>query len=135
MKFIQMAFIALIATLVIQSCEKDEGNLPQISFKTGGSYISKDDSLAIKTGFIIGINAAKSEKKDVLKKFNISKSIDGGASVSVLNKDLSSSEEDNFSFDYNDSMSSVVGQKTKYIFTITNRDGLTNTVSVTLKGK
>lgn len=135
MKFIQMAFIALIATLVIQSCEKDEGNLPQISFKTGGSYISKDDSLAIKTGFIIGINAAKSEKKDVLKKFNISKSIDGGASVSVLNKDLSSSEEDNFSFDYNDSMGSVVGQKTKYIFTITNRDGLTNTVSVTLKGK
>lgn len=135
MKFIQMAFIALIATLAIQSCEKDGGNLPQISLKTGGAYVSKDDSLAVKSGFIIGINAAKSEKKDVLKKFNISKSVDGAASVSVLNRDLGSSEEDNFSFDYNDSMSSVVGQKTKYIFTITNRDGLTNSVSVTLTGK
>ncbi len=132
---LKIAFIAMLSAFIIQSCEKDEGKLPNISFKTGGTYITHDDSLMACSSFVVGINASKSEDKDVLKKFNISKSINGGASVSVVNQDLGGGDEDNFNFDFNSSLDSTVGQKTKYTFTVTNRDGLTNSVSLTLVGK
>lgn len=135
MKLIKFAFIAIVSVCILNACEKDEGKLPNISFKTGGNYLSKDDSLAVKSAIVIGISASKSEDKDVLKKFNISKSVNGGSSVSVLNQDLSSSEEDNFNFDFNTNVDSTVGQSTKYIFTVTNRDGLTNSLSLTVVGK
>lgn len=133
-KIKNMLAIALVL-LAISSCEKDEGNLPSIIFKTGGSYISADDTISAGSAIVIGINASKSEDRDVLKKFNISKSVNGAAAVSLLNKDLSKDEEDNFSFDFSSSLDSAVNQSSKYTFTVTNRDGLVNTVSVTLVGK
>lgn len=116
----------------ISSCEKDEGKLPDISFKTGGSYVSADASVTGGTAITIGINAAKTEDKDVLKKFNISRSTNGAAATSVFDKTLSGSEGDNYSYDYTTTLDNVVGQTDKYTFTVTNRDGLVNQVSLTI---
>lgn len=118
--------------LFLNSCEKDEGKNPNISFKTGGSYISSDAQVGAKNNFTIGIDASKAEDKDVLKKFNISKSVNGGASVSVFSKDLSGAEGDNFSYDFAAAADSTVGTAAKYTFTVTNRDGLTNQVALTI---
>jgi hypothetical protein len=112
------------------SCEKDEGKLPNISFKTGGDYISGDVTRPKGSTVLMGINASKSEKKDVLKKFNISKSVNGAAASTAYDQELSGGDGDNFSYDYTDKLDTIPGKKTKYIFTVTNRDGLTNNVSV-----
>jgi hypothetical protein len=127
--FISAMTIALLA-LTITSCEKDEGKLPNISFKTGGSYISSDVSRPAGSSILIGIDASKSEKKDVLKKFNISKSVNGGAETTVHDQVLSGAEGDVFSYDFNDKLDTTKGKKTRYIFTVVNRDGLLNQVGV-----
>lgn len=132
MKNILFALICVSLIAVISSCEKDEGKLPNISFKTGGAYITTDTSIAAGSTIIIGINASKAEDKDVLKKFNISKSINGAAATSEYDKDLSGSEGDNYSYDFTRTLESTVGQKNKYTFTVTNRDGLTNQVAITV---
>lgn len=132
MKNIFFALICISLIVLISSCEKDEGKLPAISFKTGGTYITMDTSLTAGSTFTIGINASKSEDKDVLKKFNISKSVNGGAAATVFDKDLSGSEGDNYSYDFTSTLESTVGQTNKYTFTVTNRDGLTNQLSLTV---
>ena len=127
---ISIALLCIIA--FISSCEKDKGLIPNISFKTGVTYISKDTSLPAGTNFTIGINASKSEDVDVLKQFNISKSVNGAAATSEFTKALEGSEGDNYSYDFTSTLTSNQGQANKYTFTVTNRDGLTNQVSVTI---
>lgn len=117
------------------SCEKDEGKLPAISFKTGGSYTSTDALLVGGTAFTIGINASKTEDKDVLKKINVSKSVNGATSSIIFSKDLSGSESDNYAYDYSATLDTNKGQTNKYTFTITNRDGLTNQAALTITVK
>jgi hypothetical protein len=114
------------------SCEKDEGLLPDISFKTGGNYTSSDATLAGGSALLMGISASKTEDKDVLKEFNISKSIDGGENISVFAKSLSGSEGDTFEYDYSTTVDDVSGQTATYTFTVTNRDGLVNQVFLTI---
>lgn len=123
------------AMLLLSSCEKDEGKLPIISFKTGGTYISSDATITGGTTILMGIEASKSEDRDVLKKFNISRSVNGGAETSLQDKSLSSSEEDTFSTDFNFTLDTTKGQTNKFIYTITNRDGLTNQVALTVTVK
>ena len=123
------------AMLLFSSCEKDEGKLPSISFKTGGTYISSDATVTGGTTIMMGIEASKSEDRDVLKKFNISRSVNGGAETSLQDKSLSSSEEDKFSTDFNFTLDTTKGQTNKFIYTITNRDGLTNQVALTVTVK
>lgn len=125
--FMLLAFMAILV-----SCEKDEGKLPNISFKTGGIYTSSDATLAGGSTFTVGINASKSEEEDVLKKFNISLSIDGAAATTVYNEDLTGTSEDVYEIDFNATLGNTPGEKNKLTFTITNRDGLTNQVSLTV---
>lgn len=117
---------------IISSCEKDEGKLPNISFKTGSTYISKDTSIAGGSIISIGIDASKSESVDVLKKFNISTSINGATALTELDSTLTGSDGDVFAYDYIDVLDTIVGQTNKYTFTVTNRDGLVNNVSLTV---
>lgn len=126
-----LAVFALFITAVsLSSCEKDEGKLPDISFKTGAAYTASDVTAASGDTLLIGINAAKTEDKDVLKTFNITQSLNGGTGTSVFNKTLTSAEEDNFSYDYT-VVTGAAGTE-EYTFTITNRDGLINQVSLTV---
>jgi hypothetical protein len=130
-KFIQYFYILGIITLV-SSCDRDEGKLPSISFKTGGSYISADITKQVSSTITMGIDASKSEDKDLLKKFNISRSVNGAAAVSVFSKDLTGTEGDVFSNDYTTTLDTTANQTNKYTFTVTNRDGLVNQVSLTV---
>lgn len=120
----------------LSSCKKeeDQGLLPQISFITDQNYTSKDVTLAPNTDFKVGIKAAKSEEKDVLAKFTITRSIDGGTDNTVYTKDLSGSEGDNYSYDYNGKTMDHTGNE-RYTFTVVNRDGLINKVSLVVTVK
>jgi hypothetical protein len=117
----------LISVLgIVSSCEKDEGKKPNISYKTGGVYVSSDVALTPTSVLVVGINASKAEEEDPLVKFNISKSVNGGTSTTVFQTDLSGSEGDSYSHDFIEVISGNVGDTNKYTFTVTNRDGLTN---------
>jgi hypothetical protein len=132
MKTFVKSFLLLSIIAILASCEKDEGKLPNISFKTGGAYLSADATLAGTSVLLIGINASKSEEEDVLKKFNISKSVNGATATTVFDKDLTGAEGDNYSYDYSEILGTTSGETDKYTFTVTNRDGLTNQVSLTV---
>ncbi|HXL57685.1 MAG TPA: hypothetical protein VN958_15600 [Chitinophagaceae bacterium] len=128
-----MIIVSLTALLILASvsCKKDPGRLPDISFKTGVGYISSDATVARNTAFKIGINAAKTEDNDILKIFNISVSYDGGASSTLYTETLTAAQEDNYSYDLIRNTRNQAGTE-KYTFTITNRDGLINAISLTL---
>ncbi|NVO21638.1 MAG: hypothetical protein HXX13_18200 [Bacteroidetes bacterium] len=132
MKNLLISLIIVSALAFLTSCEKDSGKLPNISFKTGGTYVSKDTTLPAGTAITIGINASKAESKDVLKKFNISQSVNGSSATTVYDKGLSGSEGDSYAYDYATTVATTAGQTSKYTFTVTNRDGLTNQVFLTV---
>lgn len=131
----KISAIALLGiTMFTVSCEKDEGKLPEIMFKTGAGYTSTDVNKVAGSEITIGIEAEKNEeeKEDVLKKFDISKSVNGGTNTSVYNVDLEEAEGDAYAYDYTTTVGTTAGDTEKYTFTVTNRDGLTNQVSLTI---
>ncbi len=135
----QIAVIAVcfITISLFTSCKKeDEMKPPTISFKTGGTYISADADVTAASAVLIGIDAEKAESEaeseDVLTHFNITKSVNGGTGVSVYDIDVPAASEDAYNYDFNTTAGSTVGDTEKYTFTITNRDGLTGQVSLTL---
>ncbi|MEP6617361.1 MAG: hypothetical protein ABJA57_12310 [Ginsengibacter sp.] len=133
MKKINQYILVSLTVLLIcgSSCKKDPGKLPDISFISDTGYTSSDAALGKNEPFKIGINAAKTEEEDILKTFNISVSYDGGPSESILSQTLATSQGDNYTYDLVKSTRNQAGIE-KYSFTITNRDGLVNTVSLTL---
>jgi hypothetical protein len=132
---IKISLTIFLFMIALISCEFDEGKLPNIKFKTGDNYISRDTTLDASHDLLIGITASKSESNDVLKKFNISKSINGGTSESLFSQSLSGSDGNNYSYDYSTLVDTTKGQFAKYTFTVTNRDGLTNQVELTVTTK
>jgi hypothetical protein len=120
---------SVIGTL--SSCEEDEGKLPDIKFKIGAGYTSSDDTVAKGDTVKVGITAAKTEDKDALKKFDVSRSYDNGTSSSFINKDLSGTEGDSYSTDVEIVTRNQAGTE-KYTFTVTNRDGISNQLTLTL---
>lgn len=131
MKKLNVFLAIIMSVLFLASCEKDEGKLPNIAFKTGGSYISSDVTLSKDTTVTIGISASKSEDKDVLKTFDETRSYDGAAGTSVYSETLSGANGDNYSKDITVTTRTTAGTE-KYTFTVVNRDGLKNTVSLTI---
>ena len=120
-----MSFTALI------SCEKDAGKLPNIAFITTAGYTSTDVTVAKNTAVKMGITASKAETKDVLKTFDCSESLDGGTATSISSETLSGSNADNYTKDLVITTRNVAGTQ-KYSFTVVNKDGLKNTVTVNL---
>ena len=124
-------FTILLFSFVIFSCKKDEGKLPNISFKGGTGYTSTSTIATKNQTIMIGINASKAEGKDVLKTFNASSSFDGGVATTIVQESLSGSQGDNYSKDVSITTRNQSGAET-YTFTVTNRDGISNQVSLTL---
>ncbi len=123
-----IAIAILFASMA--SCKKDAGKIPNITFKTGGTYTSADKTMAVGDSVFIGINASKAEDKDYLKSFTISKSIGGAAATEIYNEALSGTTGDTYSHDI--TIHGTTAQTEKYTFTAVNKDGLTNAVSLTL---
>lgn len=131
-KSILLFALATICTaLFFTSCEKDEGAIPNISFKTGGNYVSANDTVNVGDTILVGINASKAEKKDPLKSFDVTRSYDGGAGTSIMSQELSGGDGDNFSKDVTLIMRNTAGTE-KYTFTVINKDGLKNSVTLTM---
>ncbi|MEZ4967403.1 MAG: hypothetical protein R2791_19335 [Saprospiraceae bacterium] len=127
--FLLGAFAAL--AIAFSGCEKDEGKLPDIAFKTGAGYTPADATLAPGATVLVGITADKTEDKDVLKTFTMSVSYDGGAEIDAFTQTLTGDEGDHFETDIPIALRNVTGTE-KYTFTVVNRDGLTNSVSLTV---
>lgn len=132
MKHLVTAFFALTVLAFFTGCEPDAGKLPIMNFKTGSNYTAANATIAVDSSFTIGIDATKAEKRDVLKKFDISVSVNGGATTSVFSKDLSGSEQDNYSYDYTAVATGNAGDTRLYTFTATNRDGLVKQIYLTI---
>lgn len=130
MKHIIKSIVALSIVALISSCAKDPGKDPYIKFISAPGYTSADATLPKGSNIIIGISAQKAESEDVLKKFNISKTVNGSASSTIFDKDLSGTEGDDYTYTYSTKLDTVSGQTNDFIFTVTNRDGLTNQVSL-----
>jgi len=127
----QFLLIAAVAATLFASCEKDKGKLPNIAFKTGGNYVSADMIVTKDTTITVGITASKAEDKDVLTKFDESQSLDGAAATSIMNESLSGSNANNYAKDIAIHVRNQAGTE-KYTFTVINKDGLKNNVSLTL---
>lgn len=126
-------YFAAICSILFTACKKDddEGKLPNIAFKTGAGYTSSDITTNQSDTLTIGITASKAEDKDVLTTFDAARSYDVGTSTSFLNLSLSGSDGDSYSKDVTVITRAQAGTE-KYIFTVINRDGLKNSVSLTV---
>ena len=132
MKFKYSIFLMLaIAVAAISSCKKDEGKLPNIMFKTGGNYVSTDETVTTGDTVLIGIKAEKTEEEDVLKTFSVIQTV-AGVDSTIESLQLSGTQADVFEKDYNLVAGSTAGIQKKFSFVVTNRDGLVNEVSLTL---
>jgi len=123
--------IALAGVLLFSSCEKDKMVPPTIDFLTGAGYTSADAHIALNTNFKIGVDAKRTEDKDDLKTFVVTRSYDGGTASTIDDVTLTSAQAGEFTKDYPLTTRNVAGTE-KYTFTVTNRDGLITTKSITI---
>ena len=113
--------ILIVMLSVFNSCKKDERKPPLIVFKTGGNYISSDDSVAKGTTITVGIKADKTE--DELSTLNVSYAYDGASStISKDNFSIPSKENEHYQKDYAITTRNQAGRE-KWSFTITDKDG------------
>ena len=124
-------FFILAFGIISFSCKKDEMIPPTIDFTTGTGYTSADSHIALNTDFKIGVTAKRTEGKDDLKTFVVTRSFDGGAETTIDNITLTSAQGAEFTKDYDFTTRNTSGTE-KYSFTVTNRDGLITTKTITI---
>ena len=130
-------FLALVSVFAIVSCKKkaaDQGTDPRIplemTFKTGGKYVSTNITVNKLDTVLVGVNVVKTE--DNLTSFNASVSYDGSTTTSsFFTHYLSSAEFGGYSVDVtyyarNQSGSEVL------TYSIVDRDGNITKKSITL---
>ena len=127
---------AVILLIFFNACKKETDKMipPILEFKTGAGYISDTvTTVGISTAIKVGIHAEKTESGDYLNTFTVSHSFDGGSNMQDSTRILNESEHDNFDEDVNFTTRSDPEIEI-YYFTITNRDGLivTKTLSITV---
>lgn len=129
-KFISLIILVIIALV---SCKKEEDQMipPKLDFKTSSGYTSSDAVVTVNTEVLIGIEAEQGEEGDFLNTFSVTHSFDGGPEVTDSTVVLDESEHDRFEEDINIITRNQAGNE-KYTFTITNRDGLITSKSITL---
>jgi len=126
-----LSLIGFTSIIFLSSCDKDKMIPPTIDFTTTAGYTSADGHIALNTAFKIGVDAKRTESKDDLKTFSVTRSYDGAAATTVENLTLTSAQAAEFTKDYNFITRNVAGTE-KYTFTVTNRDGLITTKSITI---
>jgi len=124
-------FLVLAFGIISFSCKKDEMIPPTIDFTTGTGYTSTDSHIALDTDFKIGVSAKRTEDKDDLKTFVVTVSFDGEAATTIDNVTLPAAQAGEFTKDYDLTTRNAVGTE-KYSFTVTNRDGLITTRTITI---
>ena len=110
---------------------KDKMIPPTIDFTTGRGYTSADSHIALDTDVKIGVAAKRTEEKDDLKTFVVTVSYDGGAETTIDNVTIPAAQAGEFTKEYNLTTRNTAGAE-KYSFTVTNRDGLITTKTITI---
>jgi hypothetical protein len=118
--------------VVFVSCEKERIESPNISFKTSSGYLHISDTLSADSLIKIGIEATKAGTNGELRIFNISKSINDSTLVRVYSKGLSGTSSDSYNYDFSAIVDSIPGTKCKYLFSVTNMNDITSSVSLTV---
>src|SRR5260221_10791457 len=133
MKIFKTSILAIsiisVGLLFFSSCKKDEMVPPTIDFTTGAGYTSADAHIALNTAFKIGVDAKRTEDKDDLKTFIVTRSYDGAAATTIDNVTLTTAQAAEFTKDYPLTTRNMAGTE-KYSFTVTNKDGLVTTKSI-----
>ena len=124
-------FLIFALGIISFSCDKDAMIPPTIDFTTGTNYTSSDAHLALNTDFKIGVTAKRTEDKDDLKTFVVTVTYDGGAETTIDNVTIPSAQGGEFTKDYPLTTRNTAGTE-KYSFTVTNRDGLITTKTITI---
>src|SRR4030095_393595 len=124
-------FLVLALGMISFSCEKDEMIPPTIDFTTGAGYTSADSHIALDTDFKIGVTAKRTEDKDDLKTFVVTVAYDGGTETTIDNVTIPTAQGGEFTKDYALTTRNTAGTE-KYSFTVTNRDGLITTKTITI---
>jgi hypothetical protein len=121
---------AIVVACFASSCKKEEDKQipPNISFKTGATYTSADVTLAKSDTILVGINAEKTEDKDLLTRFVATQQYNAESVTTILNESFN---QDTYSKDVTIVTRNVTGIE-KYTYTIINRDGLTATKTLTI---
>jgi hypothetical protein len=120
----------LAAVALSPSCKKEKDKMipPDISFKSGTGYTSGNATVGMNDTLLVGINASKTEDKDLLQRFVVTQQYDANAATTILSESFN---QDTYSKDMTIITRNVAGTE-KYTYTIINRDGLTRTISIVL---
>jgi hypothetical protein len=125
--------LLLGSVILFFSCDRT-GTFPLITFKTDPGYTSDNLEAPAGTPVKIGILAAKDTRRNVLKTFDVSQTITGQPTRTIYNIKIPTSQEDEYSYDFKTTMDTA-GTVVKYVFTVANKDGLNNSVNITLTSK
>ena len=130
-KILLTFFLGAMSLIIFNACSKESDQMmpPILEFKTGPAYVSENGTFPKDTTIIVGIHAEKTEAEDYLKTFTISASIDGGPALPVLDSTLTEADHDVFEVDI--PLPLTESGVFAFFFTITNRDGLIATKSLT----
>ncbi|MCW3070658.1 MAG: hypothetical protein JWO44_548 [Bacteroidetes bacterium] len=125
-----LGLLLITAAVFSPACkkEKDKQIPPELSFKTGSGYTSSSDSVGTNDTLLVGVNANKTEDKDLLQRFIVTQQYDANSATTILTESFN---QDTYSKDMTIITRSVAGTE-KYTYTIINRDGLTKTISLVL---
>ncbi len=132
-KLVPGTLLLIAFFILINACSKEEDKMipPILDFKVGTGYTSADATVGKNTAVKIGIHAEKTEGEDYLKTFSVGHAFDGGAETNDSTLILPESAHDIFETDIDIITRNQTGTE-KYNFTITNRDGLIVSKSITL---
>lgn len=122
--------IGTLFSFLLISCKKDDVEAPKISFKTDALYLFANDTLPADSVIKIGINASGVGTNGGIRIFNISKSVNDSTLFTVYSKGLLGSNSDSYAYDFTTTVDSISGTKTKYIFSVTNFNDITSSVSL-----
>jgi hypothetical protein len=137
-KLINIFSIAVIAIAIsgtVSSCKKDDKKdaaiPPVINFVSGAAYITADATVKKDTTVVVGLGMGKPEGDDILISYNVVRKYDAGADSTVLAHMMTSAESDTLFAPYIIHCRNVAGTE-KYTFNVVDKDGVTNTKSLTL---
>ena len=126
---------AAMSLIIFNACSKETDQMipPILEFKTGAGYTSDSAvTVSVSTPIKVGIHAEKTEGEDYLHTFTVSHSYDGALPPLVDSMHvMEDSEHDIYETDVNFIARDIPGTEVWY-FTISNRDGLVVTKTITL---
>ena len=126
-----LSAIASITTVVsVNSCGEEKTTPPLVTFRTSSVYVSVDTTIYRNTVFNIGIEAKKTGTDGLLSGCTIQRSSNGGADSTIQQMSFVTQYFSQF-YSY---LAPDSGNADKYTFTVTERDGSSSSVSVTVTG-